>query len=241
VVVPSDWLDRLTARFSEDTQLVSGPVAYREGTGFFHRAVELEMLGLVAAGGGAMANGHSNMCNGANLAYRRQAFDRVGGFESIDHVATGDDTLLMLKIASEHPRAVRFCPDPEALVITAPASGWREFINQRIRWSSQGLDHGDFGTLILAVLVWSFHALVLAGAAAALLMPGFWWPVGIALALKISAEALLLNSACRHFGRQHLMKVFLPAEIIQIPYVVAVGFLGVFGSGFSWKGRRLDR
>ena len=39
------------------------------------------------------------MCNGANLAYERKAFFEVNGFTGIDHIASGDDMLLMQKIA----------------------------------------------------------------------------------------------------------------------------------------------
>ena len=38
------------------------------------------------------------MCNGANLAYERKAFYEVNGFTGIDHIASGDDMLLMHKI-----------------------------------------------------------------------------------------------------------------------------------------------
>jgi len=38
------------------------------------------------------------MCNGANLAYEKQAFFDVNGFEGIDDVASGDDMLLMHKL-----------------------------------------------------------------------------------------------------------------------------------------------
>ncbi len=40
-----------------------------------------------------------SMCNGANLAYERKLFYEVDGFTGIDHIASGDDMLLMHKIA----------------------------------------------------------------------------------------------------------------------------------------------
>lgn len=241
VVVPKEWLTRLVLRFENGVDLVSGPVAYSEREGLLGKAVALEMLGLVAVGGGAIANGHPNMCNGANLAYRRSAFERVGRFRSIDHVATGDDTLLMFKVASDAPGAVRFCADQNATIVTEQALGWREFFQQRIRWASQGLDHGNAGTTALALLVYLFHALLLGSIMAAVFVHELVLPAVAALAMKVVCEGLLLYTACVHFDRTHLMKSFIPAELLQIPYVVAVGFLGVFGPGFSWKGRELAR
>ena len=42
------------------------------------------------------------MCNGANLAYTKNAFNAVGGFKDIDDIASGDDMLLMYKIDQKY-------------------------------------------------------------------------------------------------------------------------------------------
>jgi hypothetical protein len=44
-----------------------------------------------------------SMCNGANLAYERNAFYNVNGFAGIDGIASGDDMLLMHKITKHIP------------------------------------------------------------------------------------------------------------------------------------------
>lgn len=53
-------------------------------------------------GASVYRNIHS-MCNGANLAYTKKAFEEVGGFTGIDHIASGDDMLLMHKIYRRYP------------------------------------------------------------------------------------------------------------------------------------------
>lgn len=240
-VVPVQWLSLLVARFSNGVDLVSAPVAYPDGPSLLNKALALEMVGLVAAGGGGIANGHPNMCNGANLAYRRQAFDGVDGFRSIDHLSSGDDTLLMLKIASRRPDSVHFCADPDATVVTRPAVGWRRLLDQRRRWASKGLDYDHHGVTALALIVYAFHAALLLVFLAAFHFTQLWPAVLVATTIKLAAEGLLLQNACSHFDRKSLMKSFLPAQLIQIPYVVIVGLLGVLGPGFSWKGRQLAR
>ena len=240
-IVPRLWLRSLVAHFSEGVNFVSAPVAYGDDQSIIDQAVSLEMLGLVAVGGGAITKGFPNMCNGANLGYRRQVFDRVGGFESIDHLASGDDVLLMLKVSSEEPASVRFCADPDAMVITQQAKGWREFTNQRRRWASKGLSLGSIGVIAVALMVYAFNAVLLLGVMTAFYKPVLWLPVGAAFALKMTGEGLLLHASCRQFGRLHLLRSFIPAQFVHIPYVVTIGFLGVLGSGFAWKGRELAR
>ena len=60
------------------------------------------------------------MCNGANLAYTKQAFKRVNGFEGIDKLATGDDMLLMYKIWKKPPQKVYYLKSWEAIVKLTP-------------------------------------------------------------------------------------------------------------------------
>jgi len=55
----------------------------------------MSLQGITAAAVGA---GSHAMCNGANLAYLKSAFYEVGQFKGIDHIASGDDMLLMHKM-----------------------------------------------------------------------------------------------------------------------------------------------
>jgi len=238
-LVQPTWIRSLISMFDEEVDFVSAPVAYSEGRSFLGRAMALEMLGLVAVGGGGIALGYPNMCNGANLAYRRDAYDRVGGFASIDHLSSGDDTLLMLKISEGRPESVSFCCSLEALVTTRPAEGLKALVNQRLRWASKGLRYQNRNVTALAVLVYTLHAGLLLAAITAVFLPELWGAVIAAAILKIGSEALLVSAACRQFGRTYLMRGFVPAQFLQIPYVTIVGLLGVIGGGFSWKGREL--
>ncbi len=77
------------------------------------------------------------MCNGANLAYEKQAFEEVGGFTGIDMIASGDDMLLMYKIYHAYPGSVHYLKSPDAIVRTLPVDTVKGFMNQRIRWSSK--------------------------------------------------------------------------------------------------------
>jgi hypothetical protein len=60
----------------------------------------MSLQGVTAASVNA---GFHNMCNGANLAYKKEVFFEVNGFKGIDNIASGDDMLLMNKINSITP------------------------------------------------------------------------------------------------------------------------------------------
>jgi biofilm PGA synthesis N-glycosyltransferase PgaC len=115
------WLRAMVQQFDGETDLVSGPVAL-EGEGAFAQMQALEFMGLIAVGAAGIAAGSPNMCNGANLAYRKAAFEAVGGFAGIDHIASGDDELLMHRSPSG-ARAASVLPSSPRPSCTPPRRG----------------------------------------------------------------------------------------------------------------------
>ena len=96
------------------------------------------------------------MCNGANLAYQKDVFFEVGGFEGIDQVASGDDMLLMHKIQTRYPNEIMFLKSKDVIVTTRAAESLKEFINQRIRWASKADRYTDKKITAVSVIGLSF-------------------------------------------------------------------------------------
>lgn len=238
-IAPPGWVRAMASCFDDGTALVSGPVLYPTG-GLAADLLALEFLGLVAVGAGAIGAGRPNLCNGANVAYRKDVFDAVGGFRGIDHLTSGDDELLMQKIAYTTAWGVRFCPSPSAAVRTEAPASLGAFFAQRRRWASKGAHYPNPALVAMIVTIYTFYASLLVGLVAWPFAPALTAPVLGALALKVVPEAALLGPAARHFGRGRLLAFFLPAQLLQIPYVVAMGAAGAAG-GFEWKGRRVRR
>ena len=237
--VPPGWLRAMVSRFDAGTALVSGPVLYPTG-GPAANVEALEFLGLVAVGAGAIGVGRPNLCNGANVAYRKDVFDALGGFSGIDHLTSGDDELLMQKIAYTTDWRVRFCADRAAAVLTEAPDSAGAFFEQRRRWASKGAHYPHPALVAMIAAIYLFYVALLGGLLALPFVPALGLPLAAAFALKGLPEAALLGPACRHFGRGRLMAYFIPAQLFHLPYVVAMGAAGALG-GYEWKGRRIDR
>ena len=67
------------------------------------------MMGITGAG---IQLRMMNMCNGANLAYEKSVFFEVEGFSGIDHLASGDDMMLMQKVAQKISEPARVFKEP---------------------------------------------------------------------------------------------------------------------------------
>ena len=178
------------------------------------------------------------MCNGANLAYVRKAFFDVNGFTDIDHIASGDDMLLMQKIAQRFPENISYLFSKDAVVTTSAAKTWKEFFSQRIRWASKATNYNDLKIFSALFLVYFFNCSLLA-----LFITGFWIPflwLGLVsiIIIKIIIELIFLYPVAKFYNEQKLLARFPFFQPLHIMYTVIAGWLGVFGS-FEWKGRRV--
>ena len=240
--VPPGWPRAMAAQFEgPEVAFVSGPVRYRlgPGDGLFARLQALDFFGLMACGAGGIGAGQPNLANGANVGYRLETFDALGGFSGIDHVTSGDDELLMQKIAYGTPLDVRFCADPAAVVLTEPVRTVRQFVHQRKRWASKGAHYPRRLQRMLLGVVAFFLALV-ATAVAAVFAPGLWPWLAAGLMLKAIGDGLVLVPAVRRFGQAGLLAVYPVHLVLHAPHSLLVGALGPLG-GFEWKDRQLDQ
>ena len=230
------WIWEMVRAFGPDVAFVSGPVLYPPGRSRFGDLQALEFLGLIAVGAGAIGAGRPNLCNSANVAYRRTAYDALRRSPAVGPLRPNEDEVLLQTIAAETDWKVAFCPSPKAAVDAEPLAGVRTFLEQRRRWAASGARYPSPVLVASIAGVWLFYALLLAGLVAAPFVPVLWPAALGALGVKIVSEALLLVPACRHFGRARLLRYFLPEQILQIPYVVSIGAVGALGS-VHWKGR----
>lgn len=231
-----DWIPAMTSMFDQNVGFVAGPVIYRSDGSFFQDFQALEFAGLMGIAAAAMESGHPMLSSGANIAYRKDLYDRVRTDDRTGHLSSGDDVHLMHAIDRIAGVDLAFCLDPRAVVETGPEATVAGFFAQRSRWASKNGQVPDLGLLALYVTIYLAYIAFLASVPFALLVPGGWVPALGVWILKISAESLLLVPAARHFGRKRLLGRFLPSQPFQVLYVVAAPIAGMIG-GFTWKGR----
>jgi len=232
------WLSTLN-RFYLQTgaKFIAAPVKITGG----QRAVEvfqiLDFMMLQGITAASVAANFHTMCNGANLAYEKAAFEAVGGFEGIDRVATGDDLLLMYKIWKRYPDKVFYLKSRGATVETAALPSWKALLNQRRRWASKTLVYDDFRIIAALGFVFLFNLLFIALVIAALVSPFYWYAVLLYLAVKCGLELSFIYPVARFFGQQKLLRYMAVFQPVHVAYVVAVALISQFGK-YEWKGRR---
>jgi cellulose synthase/poly-beta-1,6-N-acetylglucosamine synthase-like glycosyltransferase len=231
------WLSSIVNYYeTRNPVMISSPVTYFEEKSLFENLQTLEFGYLVAMGASFIGNNKASTCNGANFAYRKDIFYEVGGFKGIDDLASGDDELLLQKVAERYADRIAFLKLREAIVYTHAKPNLKEFLNQRRRWASKSTKYKDKKIVALAVGIWLFNVLILVNAVLSFYSIKFFELFAIQYGLKFIFEAIFLFPVTVFFKRKNLIWLLFILSPIHIIYFVYVGLIGNTRK-YVWKGR----
>jgi glycosyltransferase involved in cell wall biosynthesis len=252
-IVPPNWLQTIAAFYEEKKPaFIVMPVLIHCNKKFIEIFQSLDFMTLQGITGASVYKKFHSMCNGANLAYTKQAFIDVNGFTGIDTIASGDDMLLMHKIYKQNPAAVLFLKSGDVIVQTQPVKTVKEFFNQRIRWASKADKYDDKRIFAVLLIVYFFNVLLIALPVTAIfnnaIISVHLYPITITASVfemwlflfftKTIVELIFLFPVAKFFNQQKLLWWFPLMQPFHIFYTVIAGWLGKFGS-YKWKDRNV--
>lgn len=235
---PGDnWVQVVNRSFhTEAIKMTFGPVKIKSDATLFADMQAIEFASLVGSGAATTGLGFPTMCNGANLAFRKEAFIEVKGYSGNEHIASGDDEFLMRKVEASFPGSIRFNHDRESIVSTVPQSTLYGFLQQRIRWASKWKQHDSTNSKLLAVFVFVFNlsmillpVFVLAGDISVYSMLALW-------VMKAVIEGIFLWRVTAWLGIRWSMLAFLSLQVVYSVYAVGVALIALIKKA-EWKGR----
>jgi cellulose synthase/poly-beta-1,6-N-acetylglucosamine synthase-like glycosyltransferase len=234
-----NWLQSFAQRYESSAPVcIAAPVAIspaKTPLAIFEVLDFVSLQGITAA---AVHHHMHAMGNGANLAYTKKSFLAVDGFAGIDSIASGDDMLLMHKLALRFPKQLSYLKNRSAIVSTKPAATIKTFLQQRIRWASKARFYTDKSVFKVLLLVYTMNILLLIVLANAFFsLQGLYWAL-LFLVVKTGIEWPFMHSVASFFGQKYLMKFFPLFQPLHILYTVVAGSFGQFGR-YTWKGRKL--
>ncbi|MEE4256802.1 MAG: glycosyltransferase [Bacteroidales bacterium] len=234
-----NWLASIASCYEESKfKMIAGPVSVYKPRGYLASFQALELLSLVASGGGAIGLKKPIMCNGANLSYEKKVFKEVGGFKGNERIPGGDDIFMMEKVNRYYPKgSIGFNTLPEGMVYTPAASTLKGFLNQRFRWVAKSKAYKDAFLITSALIVLLFNLCLLAALVFAFIsLPGLLIFGGLFL-LKCLIDFPILWKAVKFSGQTRLFGNYISFQFIYFIFASLSGVLGNVFS-FSWKGRR---
>lgn len=236
--VGEDWLAGLREYFADQqVQMVFGAVKM-QGDTFFERVQAIEFMSLIGSGAATAALGFPTMCNGANLAFRKSAFESVNGYHGNLHIPSGDDEFLMKKILRRYFGGIKFAADPRTIVTTLPNVDLNQFIHQRVRWAGKWKLQQSYVSKALAIFVFCFQCAVIL-LPLGLLMQWISLTSGLIVwSLKIILEYIFLWRISLHLNVVWSWPAFILLQLIYPFYATLIGLVSSVRT-FEWKGRKM--
>lgn len=232
--VPIKWLSLYHAYIiKEQPVFVAAPVMFIKTAGVLNQFQILDFLALQGITAASVGAGKHSMSNGANLAFEKAAFIAVGGYQGVDHIASGDDMFLMHKMKKTLAKPIGYLFHPDAIVLTDAMPTWKQFIMQRIRWSSKARYYDDRSIFWVLLLVYLFNLSFLL-----MFLLGDFKSLIIALAFKTFFELFFLDPVAQFFHKKEELRYFPLYQPIHILYNIVAGLFGQIKT-YTWKGRKV--
>jgi len=227
-----NWLKQIDSHFTEDTDIVAGYSYVHYENRFFQFLKNLERSSLFAVIAGSFGWNWGITITAGNMAYRKELFEKIGGFGEIGMIRSGDDDLMIQRMG-KFIRCMKFMFHPDSIIETGREQTTKTQMHQEIRRGSKWRYYTLpikiitlFIFLYYVVFIGCFLGFLFASISTILFL--------IILILKILPEFLLLTLFLVKIRRLRLMWVFPLAELLYIPYFIYFGLKGTFGK-YNWK------
>ena len=235
-LVKPTWVTGIVAEFEPGIELVAGhsyipTIPGKSSVLICMQAVETLIYRVAGTAGLAMRLPLTS--TGNNLAYRKSFFKSVHGFDNVIKIQSGDDDLLMQKLAANRPWAMRYCIAESTFVTTNGKETLKELWEQRKRWASKTIYYTPKIVFVLS-MVFLFLTMQCIAAAFAPFSTNVLIATIIAFVAKCIGDLVLILRGLRIFRQEHLLKWCIPVEFIHAPFTVLAVLFGLFGR-FKWK------
>ncbi len=239
-IVGPRWIATINSYFEKETGIVTGPTVYHNNgtqTTLFHGVQFLDFFSYTAIAAGAIGMGRVLVSLGSNMAFRIQAFDETGGFDTLTHINTGDDSLLAQKIVSSGKWKARFIFTDDSVVFTNPVNSWFDVLQQRMRWVGQTAYYPPY-MMFFMICTFVLYILLIVMLPFSLI---HWTMIPwIVVLAKFSADYVVMKKFTTMTQTEWSMKYFAATALIHIPFVLIATFGGYFFS-FRWKDRTMTK
>jgi cellulose synthase/poly-beta-1,6-N-acetylglucosamine synthase-like glycosyltransferase len=228
-IVPRGWVEGIASHYADPSVGVVAGFTSLRGENWFSRMQALDWFVLFSAAAATTRIGFPTTAVGTNLSVRREAYNRVGGYEKIPFSVT-EDYALFHAVTSMGYRA-RIPMDRATLVESLPCATARQLFAQKKRWFTGGRGM-DIRSLMVFSIPYVFNVFLIL---ALFLLPGAvpWW----ALTVKVMVDFALTLPAVLRFRRLELLSVFPVFFFYYWAYVLIFPPLVLPGGKITWKDR----
>lgn len=230
--VPRSWARAHVSYYQDHVGLVGGFTLLDEKndcSGRFGKVQSLDWAYLLSVGTGAMGFGLPLSVLGNNFSFRRKAYEAVGGYRAMGFTII-EDFALMKTLLEKTTWEVRYPIDPQMVVTSRPMANFKEFYQQRKRWSAGGKEVGIYGKFLMFLSHFTHILLPLSF----VLAPNVLFPI-LGLTAVVVADFLLLFRTTGLVERRDLLRWFPTWEAFYFCYTTLFAPVLLFPTTVVWK------
>lgn len=235
VEIGAQWLQTLQKTSDADLHIL--PLIIKPDNTLLGDMQALEFLSLMGITATMCFVKMPILCNGANLLFSKEIYEKTMSTRTDHDIASGDDMFLMHEV--KKTGKVRWLHELNALAKTGPETNLRAFTGQRIRWAGKSKHYTDFTTKAIGILVFTVNLVLLTGAIASCFSDAFSTNFLFVLFTKTIVDFILIERVSRWTNMRHLLKYYILVSILYPIYVVAIALASMVIKP-GWKGRRID-
>jgi len=228
------WIETIV-RFQafSPSDLIICPVGMTVDSSVFSRLQAIEFTSLIASGAGAAGSGMPILCNGANLAFTRDAWLRSQG-DLHENEQSGDDIFLLQSI-KKRGGVIRFLKSESAFVTTSSSKTGKEFFAQRRRWASKSPAYTDWQIIATACVVFVMSVLLFFLFVLSVFGIVCWSLFLFVFIFKYMLDALFLTLVRPFFQLHQVWILSLILSVFYPVYISSVALSALLLKPVSWK------
>ena len=140
-ILGPDWVSSIMKEFNNSSIIfISSPSLLKHiKSKLLNKLFYLDSLAQDAFSAGALLNNIVLSSVGRNIAFYRQHFLDIDGYQKLEDIESGDDDLFMHKILNLKSGEATFLLDNKAIVWSEAPLNFLEFVKQRLRYASKGI------------------------------------------------------------------------------------------------------
>ncbi|MFW5890214.1 MAG: glycosyltransferase [Marinilabiliaceae bacterium] len=232
-----NWLQTIAETYIKSSpDMIVMPVEMKNNTNLLSRFQQLDYLALQMATAGAFGIGKPILCSGANLAFKKKSYLEASGSVPGQKYLSGDDVFL-LQAFKQQAFKIQYLKSAQSMVHTYPASTFKEFFLQRMRWGGKTPGYQDSfasqtALIVFAANVWAtiLPFLIIFSQPSILVWAVF-------MIIKAGTDWNLLNAGKRFFSVKIAPLPFLMFSVLYPFYITAAGTGSILVKE-KWKDRK---
>ena len=229
--VPVNWVSEFVKYFQEDVGMCGGLTLLSKQNHkerFFTRLQAVDWIYLQAVASGSCHIGLPVSILGNNFAFRKKAYEDVGGFKKLGFSLT-EDMALLQAIHKTKKWKIVYPLQNQTKIYSKPVESLKDFYAQRKRWVLGGKTTHWWGYFISTISLFS-HIMTLV-----LILIGFW-KIGLLLAITILlADVTILARLLERIKRFDLFKFVLALKLFYAVYAIIFSIVLLVSKKVVWK------